>query len=128
MKVQNDPSSGQTIIALLIFMLLIITLTTVAATITIINIRSNNGLAASEQALANAESGVENALQQLLHDPSYSGETLTLAHGTATINISGTTAKTIVSQGTVDSYYRTVTATATYTNTVLTVTSWSETP
>ena len=120
--------AGQTLVALLIFMMLVITLATVAATITIVNIRSNSSFASGEQALANADSGAENALQRLLRDPTYTGETVSFANGAATISVTGTTGKTITSVGSIDNYQRTVTVTADYINNVLTVTSWSETP
>jgi hypothetical protein len=120
--------SGQTIIALLIFMMLAIAVTTVAAMITITNIRTNNAYSGGEQALANAESGAENALQRLLRDPGYTGESLALPNGAATISISGASVKTIVSEGTVNNYHRTITVTASYTSNVLVPTSWSETP
>jgi Tfp pilus assembly protein PilW len=118
--------SGQTLIALLIFMMLIILVTTAAATITIINVRTNTAYAAGDQALQNAESGAENALQRLLRDPGYTGETIVFTNGTATINVSGTTMKTITSQGANGNYRRTITATADYTNNVLVLNSWSE--
>lgn len=43
----------------------------------------------SQKALTVAESGMENALLRLLRDPNYSGEILTLADGTATIEVTG---------------------------------------
>ncbi|HSX35446.1 MAG TPA: hypothetical protein VLH84_00765 [Patescibacteria group bacterium] len=132
MSRQNRPSknrqAGQTIIALLIFVMMSITITTAAATVTIINIRSNSASAGGEQALANADSGAENALQRLLRDPAYAGETVALANGTATISVSGTTMKTIVSRGISGSYRRTITVTTAVSGGVFTVASWSETP
>ena len=120
--------SGQTLVALLIFTMIVISLSSVAVAITISNVRSNNAFAGGGQALAYAESGAENALQRLLRDPGYTGGTISFAHGTATISVSGTTAKTIVSQGTSGNHRRTVTVTANHTNNMLTPASWSETP
>ncbi|HTH72053.1 MAG TPA: hypothetical protein VL737_01675 [Candidatus Pristimantibacillus sp.] len=120
--------SGQTVIALLIFMMLVISITAVAATVTVINVRNNNAVAGGEQAMNNAETGAENALVRLQRDPSYSGETITLPNGAATISVSGTTTKTVVSEGTYGNFRRTVTVTATLTTNVLAETSWSETP
>ena len=120
--------SGQTIIALLIFMMITIALTTVAATITITNVRSNNALVSGQQALHYAESGAENALLRLLRDPNYTGESILFSEGTATISVSGTTTKTVVSEGVSGNHRRTVTITADHTNNVLTPTTWSETP
>lgn len=121
-------AQGQTVVALLIFVVLAISLTTMAVTLTAVHTRANNSVAAGEQARANAEAGADNAMRRLLMDPNYAGETMTLANGTATINVSGTTTKTIVSQGVYNSARRTITVTASYTNNILTLTTWSETP
>jgi hypothetical protein len=126
----ND--GGQTLIALLIFMMLAIMLTSAAVAITIINTQTNTGYMNGELALSNAESGAENALLKLERDPTYSSETMNMVDGnstgTATITVSGTTTKTIISVGTVGNYRRTVTVTASDTANQITVTNWSETP
>jgi hypothetical protein len=119
---------GQTIIALLVFMMMAITLTTTAATITAINTRTNNSFIAGEQARLNAEIGVENSMQRLLRDNTYTGETMTLTDGTVTISVSGTNTKTIVSQGISGGLRRTITAVVMITNNVMTLNSWTETP
>ncbi len=121
-------NSGQTIIALLIFMMLAIALTLSATAVVIINIQGDTSFRNGETALQDAQTGAENALLQLERNNSYSGETMTLAQGTATITVSGTTTKTIISKGTSGNFVRTITVTATITNTVLALTSWSETP
>lgn len=120
--------SGQTIIVLLIFMLLAITLTTSATAIIIINLRGDTSYQNGERALQIAQTGAENALIRLERDNTYTGETMTLANGTATITVSGTTPYTIMSKGMSGASIRTITVTATMTNNVLAVTSWSETP
>jgi hypothetical protein len=125
---QLHAEDGQTIIALLIFMMLVIMLTTAAATITITNIRGNNALLSSQQALLHAESGAEDALKHLTTDPTYTGGTLSLPNGTVTMNISGTTTKTIVATGQAGNSSRSVTVVADYTENTPTVTSWTETP
>ncbi len=120
--------SGQTLIALLVFISVAMLLTMSAAAVTIINTQTNSTFANGDAALQTAESGIDNAMQRLLRNPNYVGETLTIGDGTATITVSGTTTKTIVSKGTLGGLQRTITATATYNATVLTLTSWSETP
>jgi len=121
-------SSGQTVVALLVFMMLAITLTLTAAMIVIVNTQSDTTYQQGEQALENAQSGVENALLRLERDGTYTGETLSLAGGTATITVSGTGPLTIVSVGHIGRIVRTVTATADISGNVITVTNWSETP
>lgn len=124
--------SGQTIIALLIFMMLAILITTTAVTITVINTQGNNTSNYGELALQAAETGAENALLQLERDPTYTGETMSINNATtATITVSGTTTRTITSVGAVagiGTFKRTVVITATYSGYAFTVTSWIETP
>ncbi|HSX33381.1 MAG TPA: hypothetical protein VLF91_03535 [Candidatus Saccharimonadales bacterium] len=119
---------GQTIIALLVYMAIVITLTTIAATVTIINIRASSGFTNGEQALVNAESGADDALLQLLRDPSYSGGTVPFPNGAATISISGTTQRTIVSRGESGGTQRSITVVATDSSHTITLVSWNETP
>ena len=123
---------GQTLIALLIFMMLSILITTTAVTITAINIQGNNQGNFGELARQAAETGAENALLQLERDPAYSGETMNInSSTTATITVSGTTTRTITSVGTIagiGTFKRTIVVTASYANAVFTVTSWIETP
>jgi hypothetical protein len=124
--------AGQTLIALLIFMMLSILITTTAVTVTVINAAGNTQTNFGELALQAAETGAENALLQLERDPNYSGETMSINSATtATITVSGTTTRTITSVGMVagiGSFKRTVIVTASYSGLAFTVTNWVETP
>lgn len=128
MKRVDINQSGQTIIALLVFVMTAITLTATAAAVTAINTRTNNSFIAGEQARQNAETGVENAMQAILRNNGYTGETMTLTDGTATITVSGTTTKTIVSKGVNGTVSRTITATVTIASNAMALNSWTETP
>lgn len=125
---RRSNNSGQTVVALLIFMMLAITLTLAATIVVIVNTQSDTSYQQGEQALGNAQTGVENALLRLERDSTYTGETMSLPSGTATITISGTSPITIVSVGHDGRLARTVTVTATTSSGVITLTSWSETP
>jgi len=125
-KLTND--SGQTLIALLIFMLVAMTVTLAAIAIAITNIHSNNSFTNGEIALQNAQSGIENALISVERNPSYSGGVMTLSSGTATITVSGSGTLNIVSVGSIGNFQRTITATATDSSNIVTLTNWSETP
>lgn len=103
-------------------------LTTLAATVTLINTQASGAYQNTELTLQIADSGVENAMLRILRNPTYAGETLTVDSGTTTITVTGTTTKTITSVGAVGNLRRTVTATATLSNDILTLTSWAETP
>jgi hypothetical protein len=120
--------TGQTLIALLIFMLVAMTITISATAVAIINIKSNNGLSNGQAALQIANSGVENAILVLEKNPAYTGGTMTVGSGSATISITGTTTLTIVSVATLGKYQRTETATVTQTGTLYSLTNWIETP
>ena len=128
MKSYSVRQRGQTIVALLLFILLGITLTFTATLVVLTNIRADSALQNGEIALQNAQAGVENALIRLDRDNTYSGETMTLTSGTVTITVSGTSPKTITSVGSYGNLVRTVTATATVSSSVVTLTGWSETP
>jgi hypothetical protein len=125
-------SQGQTLIALLIFMLLSILITTTAVTITVINTQGNNVGNFGDLARQAAETGAENAMLQLERDPTYTGETMDINNNTtATISVSGTTTRTITSVGAyagIGTYKRTIVVTATYSGLAFTVTNWVEAP
>ena len=125
---QRLNQSGQTLIALLVFMAVSITITLAATAIAIINIRSNNDLIDGNQALLAADSGVEEALLQLERNPGYSGGSISVGPASAIITVSGSGTLDIVSVGNLGNMQRTVTATATYSSDILTLSSWSETP
>lgn len=120
--------SGQALVALLAFMATAITLTTMATIVTLTSALATSKYTWGQDALSTAEAGIENALVRLVRDPAYTGETLTVGTGTATISVSGTSPKTITSVGKSGDFRRTVQITATHVNTMLTITSWSEVP
>ncbi len=122
----ND--SGQTLVALVIYMVVALTITFGAVAVSIINVRANSNFTNGELALQYAHDGVENALIQLERDPTYVGETITISSGSATITVSGSTTKTITSIGSIGNFKRTVIATATNSSNNYTLTSWVETP
>jgi hypothetical protein len=120
--------SGQTLVAMIAFIAMLTTITTSATMITVANILTTSKYTMGQDALSVAESGADNALYRLVRDPTYTGETLTIGSGTATITVSGTSPKTITSIGASGNFRRTIVVTATQTSNILTVTSWVETP
>lgn len=126
MKKIND--SGQTLIALLVFMVVACTLTIGAIAVSLINLQSSTNSNMGQVALYNASSGIENALLSLQRNPNYTGGVMTMPSGTATISISGASSLLITSVGQAGNYQRTETASASETNGVWTITNWSETP
>lgn len=117
---------GQTLVILLIYMIVAIIVTTGAVATILANSRGTDKLLQGTTALDVAESGAETAMIKLLRDPSYTGETLPVNGGTATITITGSGTVTVISKGTLNNFTRTIQVTATMINNVLTVTSWKE--
>lgn len=117
---------GQALITLLVFVVMATVIIAGAVSVSIINTQSTYKFADSQAALKVAETGVENALLKLLRNPDFAGEILTVGEGTATISISGTTTKNIVSVGVNNNYTRKIQAEASFSNNVLSLTSWSE--
>lgn len=118
--------TGQALVMLLVFSAIAIVVITAAVAIIIVGSTSASNVAISYDAFQAAESGVENALLRLLRDPNYSGETLTIGAATTTITVTGTDPKEIVSVGTMEEFVRTIRAEASYTQGVLSLTSWTE--
>lgn len=125
MKKNRELQRGQTLVSLLVFSVMALTVAA-AATVIMINSAQATQITQGRTNAANAaESGVENALLRLIRNPSYSGETLTVDTASVIITVTGTTTKTITSEATVGSYVYTAQATAEYVNNRLTVTSWN---
>lgn len=121
-----NSEKGQTLITLLIFVVVAVSVTTAAIMLTVMS--SSKATARQESTITYniAESGAENALMRLIRDTNYSGETLPVGNGTALVTVTGTNPKTIRSTGTNGNFQRTVEITVNYTNNILTVSSWKE--
>jgi type II secretory pathway pseudopilin PulG len=126
MKLRKMNQKGQTLIALMVFVMVSILIAVTATTITMINLQANTAYANGETALRHAESGMENAVRKLLRDSSYNGETMTLDGGTVTITVSGTDMKTITSAAVYANHKKTITASAAYVNDALQISNWRE--
>ncbi len=128
MKYSNSHfyQKGQTLITLLVFSVVALTVATAAVAIMLNVAQGTNRVEGTVTATQVAESGAENALLRLLRNPSYTGETLQVGDGSAVITISGTNPKTVTVVGTLDSYTKTIQVIVTYTNGIMNVTSWNE--
>lgn len=114
------------LLMLLIYIEVAIMITTSAVAVAIINSKGTDKVYQGTTAFDVAESGAETAMIKLLRDPNYTGETLTINGGTATITITGSNPETVTSRGTLGNFTRTVQAIVDTSNNVLTVTSWKE--
>ena len=120
--------SGQALVVLLFFMIIAITLSTTAIAVVANNSLSVTRTEESTHALEIAEAGAQNALIRLIRTPGYSGETLTVSGGSATVVVTGVNTKTILSTGVNGSYIRKIQVQVTFSGGILTVTSWQEVP
>ena len=122
---------GQALLTLLIFTIIGITVTSGAVVMIMVNSLSGTKQQQSEITYEIAQSGADNGLIRVLRTPTtYTGETLAVGSGSATITVTGnggsTTPFIIISKGTNGNFVRTIQVTATYQNNVLTVTSRKE--
>jgi hypothetical protein len=125
----NNQTAGQVLVALLVFMVIAITITSAAVTIVLVNSEAASKLESGEMALDVAESGAENSLMRLLRDPDYPGEVnLPVGQGFVDATVSGSTTKTIIATGKLGSFQRKIQVVASYNNNQLQVNSWKETP
>lgn len=119
---------GQALLSLLIVSTIGLTIATAAVMILYVNMQS--GLKFQEGILAYeiAQSGAENAILRVLRNPvSYTGETITVGDGTATITVTNNSGTyTILSEGRVGDFERKVQVIATFNNNLLDVTSRKE--
>lgn len=123
---KNRAKSGQTLVLLLVLMAIAIIVVSAGVIVTIVNSTSSGKLDSGNMAWDVAESGVENALMRLLRDPAYVGETLPVGSGTATITVTDGGTPLITSVGKLGNFTRTIQVSTSYTNNVLSISSWKE--
>jgi hypothetical protein len=123
-------TKGQALITLLFFTVIGVTVTSAAVVMLLVNSLSGTKQQQGDIAYKIAQSGADNGLIRLLRDPSYTGETLSVGSGSATITITGSGTNgspfVILSKGTNGIFVREVQVMATYQSNLLTVTSRKE--
>ena len=120
--------NGQALVTLLVFSAIAIIITSAVTIVTVINLQRTSKYSQAENALFIAEAGADNALLRILRDPNsnYTGETLNIGPGTATITVSGISPKIIISEGKDGNFIRKVQIEGNYINNVFNQTSWKE--
>lgn len=128
MKVRKANKKGYTLVTLLVFIVMGLTITSAAIIMVLLNSRNASSIEQGALAHSIAESGAENALLRLLRNPSYTGETLTVGSGTATIVVSslGGNQSRIVSTGAAGNFQRTIQVDVTMSG-LISINSWRET-
>jgi len=122
--IHKENQKGQSLITILFFMLISITIITAISSIILNSTSSGSSIEQGSVAYYSAESGVQNAILRLLRDPNYTGETMSINDGTVTIVVSG---GLITSTAHVANSIRKIQVQTGYTNNVLTISSWKET-
>jgi hypothetical protein len=117
---------GTSLLVVIVLGVVGIMVVTMGLALSITATQSNATFIENKRALLIAESAAENALLRLLRDPSYTGETLTIDGGTATIGVTGTTNKIIDVSVTVGTTAKTLQVQTTEVNGITTVSSWNE--
>lgn len=103
----NKNQQGTTIIMLLVFMIIAITVISSSIMLSLGNSFSTMKIEQGTVAAQLAESGLENGILRLLRDPTYTGETFSPAtNQTVVITVSGSTTKIITSTATIGSFQR----------------------
>lgn len=120
--------NGQALITLLVFMALLLIVGMASIMMMIINSQTSAKFEQSVVTLHVAESGAENAILQLLRNPNYSGEILSVGTGTTTITVTdiGGNQKKIVSIGKDGNFLRKLQVTINDSGNILTIVSWKE--
>lgn len=113
---------------LLVFMVLTMTVTSAAVGMVIANSLAASKLEQGEDAHAIAQSGVEETLLRLLRNDAYSGGTLTIGDGNATVSVAGNNPIVVSSVGSTGTFKRTVQVGVTVTNMIMSMSSWQEVP
>lgn len=122
---RSEATRGQVLLMLLIFMIIGITVTSAAIGVIITNSINAQKVQSGTVALQTAESGIENGLLRLLRNPFYTGDTININDGTATVAVVGTNPYTITSIGVSGNFQRKIQVEVNY-NEKMTITSWKE--
>lgn len=126
----NTREKGQALVTLLFFTVIGLTVTSAAVVMMLVNSNSGTRLQQGEVAYQVAQSGAENGMIRLLRSPTYTGETLPVGSGSATVTASGSGTVNdpyiVTSTGTVGQFIRKVEVRATYLNNLLQVQSQKE--
>lgn len=123
---KNTKQRGQALITFLYIMVIGMTISSAAAVIILINLIGGGTMERGEIAYYVAESGIENAMINLLRNPSYTGETLNVGGGNVTVEITNQNPLTILATGRYNNNVRKIEVQALYNNNVLTISSWKE--
>ena len=126
-RINAKTKKGEVLIMLVIIITVLTIIMTAAVALAFSSARDTTTFTLGERALRVAESGAENAILNLLRDPSYSGDVnLPIGTGNATIVVTGTAPYTITSTGFVGNMVRKIQVQVDTIANKLTVVDWQE--
>lgn len=105
------------------FIIIALFLISAAVVMMISNSRSVQKVEGEELAIKVAETGAEVGLMNLLRDPNYTGESITLPDGVVEVSVTGGTVNVT---GTSGDFVKKLVVTTSFVNNVLSVVSWEE--
>lgn len=117
---------GQTMIMLIFFVLMALSITIAAIFIMTVTSSSTTDEQIGIETKELADSAGENAVLKLERDPTYTGEVYTVGAANITISVTGGATKIATASATENSFTRKVEIHMNYTNNVLSVSSWKE--
>lgn len=124
----NKHMQGEALITFLFFVTIGIMIISAVAVILFVNELSASTVETGTDAYYVAESGMENALLTLLRNPSYTGETIAVGGGVATVTVSNLNQNTLIATatGSFANTIRKIEVQTVYNNATYTITSWKE--
>ena len=122
-KKHINKQSGQTLVTLLFFMIISISITSAVIIVVFNTIVSGGNFEQGTKAYYAAETGIENALLRLLRDPNYTGETLSLNGVTVNVSVNGDVITSVAEYG---NSIRKIEVETVYNNNIREVLTWKE--
>jgi len=123
---KHNTQKGSALLAIIVISAIATTIFTAASTSLLGQLIQSNTSTNSAKSYLFAESGVEDAILNLLRNPDYAGGTLILDSKDITIVVTGTNPKTITVTVEFNNTKRTLSVTALYSENNLQITSWRE--
>jgi Tfp pilus assembly protein PilX len=125
-KTRPNLKQGQALVVLIVFVAIATIIISSAVVVTIVNSRLAADQTLSANAFSAAEAGANEAVLSILRNPNYTGGTLTTGSAVATITVSGSSSKTIVSVGSASNFVKKVQVTGTYAGNNFTISGWNQ--
>lgn len=120
-------SNGQILTSVIVFVAFGLSVIAMSAVLTIINIQNSANNAQSLQALVYAETGTEEAVINLIRNPSYAGGTFTMGSTSVVVTVSGGISdKTILSTANYNGFTKKIESHVNLSNNTVVITSWRQ--